>query len=515
MIDIKNLKPFPKFCYSIGYIPTSYKVSMTYEEQLIWLCDYLENTVIPAINNNAHATEELQNLFVELKQYVDDYFENLDVQTEINNKLDDMAEAGTLTELITDYLNLKCILAFDSISDMVSATNLIDGSFTKTYGHDTINDGYGEFYYVRTITNADVVDGENIIALSDPSLVAIKINDFHNNSLFDTILIGDSYGVGGGPEPLDYGWCSLFKQKLNLDSNHCFIFAQGGCGFVDDDPYSFLELLVNNSSSITHPERVKNIFVAGGYNDKEFTFTEIQNKIIEFSNYVALHFPNATIYIAHIAWNTGINGELRRKLIENSLRAYSTIPSNCKNMVYLNGTEFAMLDRTLTQSDYIHPNLNGLRKITDFMFQSFKSGNTTFYSPQVTTTMTASNNPTSGSLTITENVINDILKIQINNVAFQFASDIPFTPISSGISLGTISTRFLQPTNAVSCSIPVVTWIGNSDGVYGGGPAELLINPNGSVSLFPFYVDKDGSMISKYNTIRILATSITLPMLYN
>ena len=74
MIEIENLKPFPKFCYTIGMIPTSYKESLTYEEQLIWFCSFLQDTVIPTVNNNGQAVEELQNLYVELKNYVDNYF---------------------------------------------------------------------------------------------------------------------------------------------------------------------------------------------------------------------------------------------------------------------------------------------------------------------------------------------------------------------------------------------------------------------------------------------------------
>ena len=34
-------------------MPTSYMESLTYEQQLLWLCKYLEETVIPAVNNNA------------------------------------------------------------------------------------------------------------------------------------------------------------------------------------------------------------------------------------------------------------------------------------------------------------------------------------------------------------------------------------------------------------------------------------------------------------------------------
>ena len=106
-----------KFCYTIGMIPTSYKMSLTYEEQIIAIGHYLEETVIPALNNNAEAVAELQTLFVQLKDYVENYFDNLDVQNEINNKLDQMAQDGTLQEIITNYINLKAVLAFNNINE--------------------------------------------------------------------------------------------------------------------------------------------------------------------------------------------------------------------------------------------------------------------------------------------------------------------------------------------------------------------------------------------------------------
>ena len=104
MISPESIGPFAKFCCTLGMIPSSYKVSMTYEEQLMWLCNYLENTIIPTVNNNSEATQEIQTLFVELSNYVANYFDNLDVQNEINNKLDTMAEDGTLMSLIGPYL---------------------------------------------------------------------------------------------------------------------------------------------------------------------------------------------------------------------------------------------------------------------------------------------------------------------------------------------------------------------------------------------------------------------------
>ena len=104
MISVSTMRPFTRCLMTIGMIPTSYLVSMTYEEQLLWLCNYLEKEVIPALNNNAEALKEVQDLYVELKKYVDDYFSNLDVQEEINNKLDEMATDGTLDRIINQEI---------------------------------------------------------------------------------------------------------------------------------------------------------------------------------------------------------------------------------------------------------------------------------------------------------------------------------------------------------------------------------------------------------------------------
>ena len=172
LIHVNTLPPFKRMCMTIGELPTSYLESMTYYETLVWLLNYLEKTIIPTINNNGEAVIELQEKYIELKNYVDNYFDNLDVQEEINNKLDDMAEAGELTDIIAQYLGLAGVLAFDTVSDMKTAENLVNGSITKTLGYYSVNDGGNASYKIRTITNDDIVDEMFIIALHDNSLIA-------------------------------------------------------------------------------------------------------------------------------------------------------------------------------------------------------------------------------------------------------------------------------------------------------------------------------------------------------
>lgn len=118
--------------------------------------------------------------FTQLHDYVHDYFDNLDVQEEINNKLDAMAENGDLTPLIKAALNPDVAWTFDTVADMSASTNLVDGCYARTLGYHALNDGGGATYKIRTKTVSDVDDGGSIIELSD-TLVAELILDSEVN----------------------------------------------------------------------------------------------------------------------------------------------------------------------------------------------------------------------------------------------------------------------------------------------------------------------------------------------
>lgn len=151
------------------------------------------NKIIEKCNLTGAQVENLTNAFNELKAYIDNYFDNLDVQDEIDNKLDEMAESGELTDIIAQYLQLAGVLAYDTKALMKSAENLAEGSICKTLGNTSYKDGLGNFYKVRQIQNTDVIDDNNIIALNDPDLVAEKIKKPCSNSLFN-----DTIKVNGG-----------------------------------------------------------------------------------------------------------------------------------------------------------------------------------------------------------------------------------------------------------------------------------------------------------------------------
>lgn len=186
--------------------------------------------------NTKTTVENYINQFNELHDYVHDYFDNLDVQEEINNKLDAMAEDGTLQEIITSYIQSNVAWTFDTVADMKLADNLINGSYAQTLGFRTVNDGGGALY---RITNTGTANEVNIIAVN---------NDLLANLVYDTV-------------------CNIKQFGCYCDDTH--------------DDASTLQTAINNMPSYV----TKVIFNNEGdlLLSSEITLTSLSNITFEFS----------------------------------------------------------------------------------------------------------------------------------------------------------------------------------------------------------------------------------------
>lgn len=290
---IINLNPFARFCCTIGNLPTSYMTSLTYEEQLMWLCDYLQNTVIPAVNNNAECVKELQELYVKLKNYVDNYFNNLDVQKEINNKLDKMAEDGTLDKIINQDI-------FGNLNQKVN-----------------------------TLSNT-----VNILTLPKKFL-----------------LVGDSYANGYTPDGTITSWCEFFKNKMNLSNENCIIKALNGSGFARPD-YLWYDLI----NQVPNDDHITDVIIMGGYNDTDYSYSQIANGIINCKNLISQKFPNAKMYVGFIGW-TNLSDRLLK--LYNTFLNYN-VACNNNSINFIDNIQYSLHDYfNYFSSDNIHPNVNG------------------------------------------------------------------------------------------------------------------------------------------------------------
>lgn len=107
-----KLRPFNLFCaQNFPLIEENFDALTTYQ-LLCKLNGYLnkiinnQNTVQDNVNIQNNNISALYNAYNQLQDYVNHYFDNLDVQEEINNKLDEMATTGVLQHIIDEYFSL-------------------------------------------------------------------------------------------------------------------------------------------------------------------------------------------------------------------------------------------------------------------------------------------------------------------------------------------------------------------------------------------------------------------------
>lgn len=369
---MNNIKPIPPFkgwvIQNFPFIEADFDAITEYQ----LLCKVVEYL------NKVIANE---NQLSESMNYVLNYFNNLDVQDEIDNKLDQMAESGELTEIIAQYLELAGLLCFNTKANLKAASNLTDGSFVKTFGTLTYNDGKGEFYKIRQLLNTDVVDDENILALSNyPTLIAEKMPDYKINQINNSIttinntltfmnskklvFIGDSYAAGYTPDGYVGTWCQTVCTNLGINYNDQLKGILGGTGFATDTD-NFYTLL----NGLTSDNNVTDVIIAGGYNDIGKTSANILTGISNCCTLARTKFPNAKIHIGFIGGSTNVASSSIKPVWETYVKG-----AKDNHVHYLSNVEVVLHDTDTITSDHTHPTLKGQTELGNYITEALLYG---------------------------------------------------------------------------------------------------------------------------------------------
>lgn len=169
-----NVPPFLRWCSA--NIPGVFDNSMTYYETLCALTHYLQHDVVESINANADVTEDFINKVNELKEFVENYFDNLDVQEEVNRKLDEMVESGELGEMVQIAISLQ------NYSKNVISERIINGQNTRIA---CVGD---------SLTWCQKPNDTSVQLTTWASMIQSFINDWYNNA---NLLTCENYGVKG------------------------------------------------------------------------------------------------------------------------------------------------------------------------------------------------------------------------------------------------------------------------------------------------------------------------------
>jgi lysophospholipase L1-like esterase len=322
--DYKNLSPFKWFVLeNFPFIEADFD-ALT-EWQLFCKIGKEINKIIDSQNIVGEQAETLTNAFNELQNYVNNYFDNLDVQEEINNKLNEMAQSGELDQIVGKYITRDIQPQIDNIKN--------------------------------------------------------EITEIKNREI---IIVGDSYLAGQSlenPNTENYGYLLMQKMKFTTDKFH--LWAEGGSSFVTagNQNHTWQTLLQSKLNTIT-PNNITDIFFIGGYNDVTANSPQvIENAMKNCINYAHSVLPNAKVFVCLIANNASTLQEQinNRNLVKN--RIYNVYKDCTKyNAIFIPKGQLPLQDYTLFENNptAVHPNKQGHINLANWLYELIEYGDSDF-----------------------------------------------------------------------------------------------------------------------------------------
>ena len=231
--DLQNsnniyINKLPQIIANLGLwdTPTSFDNSASWYQALKYVCEYMLNKLIPHMQQNDTEISELTTLYNEIKSYVD----NLDVQEEINNKLDKMAQDGTLADIINNDLlknindNIESLneTTAENTKNINKTTN--DFNTFKSETNTTLNNINNK---VNSVTSGTPIPVNSIGEMSDTSKIYVLTTDgkwyYYNESnwvaggVYQATGLSDNQVKSNNIENIEFEKVGLTNLGITVD----------------------------------------------------------------------------------------------------------------------------------------------------------------------------------------------------------------------------------------------------------------------------------------------------------
>ena len=353
-IDQKEYKELKKFNFyqltNFPFIEQTFDSMTTYE----LICKLGEST------NNLYSNQEaVQYNMTQVYTFTKNYFDNLDVQEEINNKLDEMYNDGQLTEIINNI--------FASINARVDSTIEALETLGTTVSENNTN--------TNNKINTEITRVEGLIETATTNLSG-EISEVENtlNTKIDrkhiTVIIGDSYSSNdSGSVTARDGSTSWVEAFREISDNIIINVSDGGAGFVRKGLTTNLDFAEQFSSVITDEDIDKSlidtIIIYGGCNDIDngVSASSVIGGATTLNNLIKEHTPKAKVFLAYANLGVGIITIAKATFIQNVINETCKFGWNYNKCVgWLHGE-----NGKCWATDKYHPNQFGAERILSCM----------------------------------------------------------------------------------------------------------------------------------------------------
>lgn len=362
--NYKPLQPFRYWCQKV--LPLVYDDSLSYYELLCKVVDYLNKTMEDVETLHGDVSN-LHTAYEELQSYVNNYFSTLDVQEEINIKLDQMASDGTLNILL--QMHARMVLPSNDTTGETDTLN-IQKMLDKF--------GYVELFTGIYYTNAPIKlkSGNVIIGSGNENTVIECSSDFctfnEDNSADKLVLknfrVNDASGehiglnfVGTTVQPYN-GIRYSFIENIHLFGfNTCVVIRGAWCVKFNHCRFESNNMCVNQSGTCNNVEYVECQFYGeenvstgvrvtgdGGSENYGVYFNncDFEKHLYGLNLYSCVGVYINNLYVEHI--NTVINADNAINLVLNggTLNYINRVANVAKTQTnnFYNVTTFTMLN---------------------------------------------------------------------------------------------------------------------------------------------------------------------------
>lgn len=261
------------------------------------ICKVVEylNKCIETVNASTEQIEILTNAFNQLKDYVDHYFDNLDVQDEINNKIDEMVESGEFQEIISQLLMHHFVpvenygaIGDGTTDDTQAIQDAIDDAnensvilFTKTYKTtDAITISNKKLILAGGGVIKPLITGNKNAILTDSDIVIKNItidgslnpqDQFDEHTFSNLVLLTGLYLQGENSiiENVTlkdiYGYGIRFRGYKQITINNCRIDSVGGHWYQNNENDSFGDAIYLGGTTGDSYININNTLINGKY----------------------------------------------------------------------------------------------------------------------------------------------------------------------------------------------------------------------------------------------------------
>ena len=307
--EFKHLCPFKmQVLQSFPFIDADFDALTNYE-LLCKVVDYL-NTTVDNVNILKEDFDLLRTQYNALKEYVDNYFANLDVQEEINNKIDDMILSGEFDQIIDNYTIGKDVFRTRLYLSKLGRFNLTE---LENNGYSNMQAGayIGDNYYIFSVIKNNDSGDARLYKVNLATGSILTYNDvsglYHANgctqkgtSLYFTQTFDDELTPLDGIVEVDIATLNVIETHT-IDWNNITSFQVNAIGYdsindkfylIGEDYFAICDsdFVVESRVALQYPHKTYRFNQGGGYY-KNFVCLVVnsENAILCFNTDGSLH----------------------------------------------------------------------------------------------------------------------------------------------------------------------------------------------------------------------------------